>query len=177
MSASDGVTVSIDVEIEPDLVFEVFTTELDAWWGRGPRFRFLAPYEGTMTLEPASGPSAGTVPAVVDALALAQREFGTLSLAEVLAPAISLADGFAWYDFLTFYLKPELERIHRFPSGARVYLQGPGQGIPLVTRLGHKVVVGARSWPRRERCWWGSIRSTAPLRAADVRRQRFVTGW
>ena len=41
---------------------------------------------------PSSGPLAGTVPAVVDALAIALAEFGTLSLAEVLAPAIELAE-------------------------------------------------------------------------------------
>src|SRR6266446_1384172 len=81
---------------------------------------------------PASGPSAGTVPAVVDALGIALAEFGTLSLADVLAPALSLADGFPWYEFLTYYLRPELENIRRYPSGARVYLQGPEGRIPAV---------------------------------------------
>ncbi len=55
MSATDGVSVSIDVEVEPDVAFEVFTRELDAWWRRGPRFRFIAPYAGTMRLEPGVG--------------------------------------------------------------------------------------------------------------------------
>jgi gamma-glutamyltranspeptidase/glutathione hydrolase len=81
---------------------------------------------------PVSGPSAGAVPAVIDSLAIALAEFGTLSLGEVLAPAIELADGFPWYDFLTRYMKPELEAIRRLPSGARVYLQGPGATIPAV---------------------------------------------
>src|SRR2546426_7047494 len=84
---------------------------------------------------PGSGPSAGTVPAVVDALCIALAEFGTLSLADTLAPAIELADAFPWYDFLTFYLRPELERIAAFPSGARVYLQGPNGSIPAVGSL------------------------------------------
>jgi gamma-glutamyltranspeptidase/glutathione hydrolase len=77
---------------------------------------------------PPSGPSAGTVPAVVDALCIALAEFGTLTLAETLAPAIELADGFPWYDFLTFYLRSEIEKMASFPSGARVYL--PGGAIP-----------------------------------------------
>src|SRR2546425_201236 len=81
---------------------------------------------------PTNGPSAGTVPAVVDALCIALAEFGTLSLADTLAPAIELAEGFPWYDFLTFYLRPELERMAAFPSGTRVYLQGPGGTIPAV---------------------------------------------
>jgi gamma-glutamyltranspeptidase/glutathione hydrolase len=84
---------------------------------------------------PTNGPSAGTVPAVVDALAIALAEFGTRSLAEVLAPAIELADGFAWYEFLTAYLKPELAKMALFPSGARAYLQGPGRTIPAVGSL------------------------------------------
>jgi len=40
---------------------------------------------------PPSGPSAGTIPAVVDALAFALAEVGTLSLRDVLEPAIALA--------------------------------------------------------------------------------------
>src|SRR2546425_8971955 len=79
---------------------------------------------------PENGPSAGTVPAVVDALAIALAEFGSLSLSDVLAPAIALADGFPWYDFLTTYFRPELAAIQRYPNGARVYLQGPGGTIP-----------------------------------------------
>jgi gamma-glutamyltranspeptidase/glutathione hydrolase len=84
---------------------------------------------------PSNGPSAGTIPAVVDALSIALAEYGTLSLAEVLAPAIALADGFPWYDFLTYYLKPELEHMRRYPSGARIYLQGPEGGMPIVGSL------------------------------------------
>ncbi len=79
---------------------------------------------------PSNGPSAGTVPAVVDALCIALAEFGTLSLADALAPAIELADGFPWYDFLTLYMRPEVERMAAYPSGARVYL--PNGAIPAV---------------------------------------------
>jgi gamma-glutamyltranspeptidase/glutathione hydrolase len=81
---------------------------------------------------PGNGPSAGAVPAVVDALALALAEFGTLALADVLAPAIALADGFPWYDFLTRMLTPELVSMARYPGGARAYLQGPGGTVPAV---------------------------------------------
>jgi gamma-glutamyltranspeptidase/glutathione hydrolase len=81
---------------------------------------------------PANGPSAGTVPAVVDALAIAVAEFGTLPLTDVLAPAIALADGFPWYDFLTRYLVLNLKAVRQYPSGARIYLQGPEGSIPPV---------------------------------------------
>ena len=49
---------------------------------------------------PGNGPNGGTVPAVVDAMARLLQQFGTKSLAEVLAPAIELADGFPVYDML-----------------------------------------------------------------------------
>jgi gamma-glutamyltranspeptidase/glutathione hydrolase len=82
---------------------------------------------------PSGGPLAGAVPAVVDALAIALAEFGTLSLAEVLAPAIALAEeGFPWYDFLARALDGELDNVRKYPSGARVYLQGPGGTVPAV---------------------------------------------
>ena len=82
---------------------------------------------------PGGGPLAGAVPAVVDALAIALAEFGTLSLADVLAPAIALAeDGFPWYDFLARALDRELDNVRKYPSGARVYLQGPGGTVPAV---------------------------------------------
>jgi uncharacterized protein YndB with AHSA1/START domain len=55
VSAADGVSVSVDVEVKPDVAFAVFTKELDAWWARGPRFRFIAPYGGTVRLEPGVG--------------------------------------------------------------------------------------------------------------------------
>ncbi len=84
---------------------------------------------------PTNGPTAGTVPAVVDALAIALAEYGTRSLGEVLGPAIELADGFPWYEFLSLNLTPELPKMALYPSGARVYLQGPGATIPAVGSL------------------------------------------
>lgn len=55
MTAAGGVRVAIDVDVEPAVAFEVFTAELDAWWGRGPRFRFVPPHAGTRRLEPGLG--------------------------------------------------------------------------------------------------------------------------
>ena len=55
MSAADAVTVSIEVAVSPGVAFEVFTEDLDAWWQRGPRYRFLAPYQGVLRLEPGVG--------------------------------------------------------------------------------------------------------------------------
>ena len=81
---------------------------------------------------PGNGPSAGAVPAVVDALSIALAEYGTLSLTQTLEPAVALADGFPWYEFLGFILQSQLEAIKRHPTGAKAYLQGPNQSIPAV---------------------------------------------
>jgi len=55
VSASDAITVSIGVDVPPALAFRIFTSELDAWWQHGPRYRFVAPYGGVMKLEPGVG--------------------------------------------------------------------------------------------------------------------------
>jgi uncharacterized protein YndB with AHSA1/START domain len=55
VSASNAVTVALDIEVEPEFAFAVFTRDLDSWWGRGPQYRFLAPYQGTLVLEPGVG--------------------------------------------------------------------------------------------------------------------------
>ena len=47
-----SVVVSIEVAADPQLAFEVFTTQIDTWWLRGPKHRFKAPWNGTLTFEP-----------------------------------------------------------------------------------------------------------------------------
>lgn len=123
---------------------------------------------------PPSGPSAGAVPAVVDALAIALAEYGTLSLADVLAPAIDLADGFPWYDFLTRFLTAELEAIKRFPSGARVYLQGPGDTVPAVGSIFRQLELSRtlRALAEEEQRHRGAGRKAAIYAARD----RFYKG-
>jgi gamma-glutamyltranspeptidase/glutathione hydrolase len=103
--------------------------------GQGPAPAAAAPDRFWHGGIPTNGPNAGTVPAVVDALALALEEFGTLGFAEVLQPAIELADGFPWYEFLARVLRVHLDAVRAHPSGARVLLQGPGGSIPEVGRL------------------------------------------
>ena len=46
---------------------------------------------------PGNGPNGGTVPAVVDCHGPDLQQFGTMSLGQVLEPAIQLADGFPMY--------------------------------------------------------------------------------
>lgn len=49
------VIVSIEVAADPLLAFQVFTTDIDAWWLRGPKHRFRAPWNGTLAFEPGRG--------------------------------------------------------------------------------------------------------------------------
>jgi gamma-glutamyltranspeptidase/glutathione hydrolase len=75
-----------------------------------------------------SGPKAATVPAVLDSMAILLSRFGTRRLADVLAPAIELADGFPMYDILRDALVRERANCERYPSTMAVYY--PGGRVP-----------------------------------------------
>lgn len=70
------------------------------------------------------GPKAATVPAVLDSMAMVLSRFGTKRLAEVLAPAIDLADGFPMYDILRDTLVRERAHCERYPTTMAVYYAG-----------------------------------------------------
>lgn len=74
------------------------------------------------------GPRAATVPAVLDSMAIVLAQFGTKRLAEVLAPAIELADGFPMYDVLHDALVRERKNCERYPTTMAVYY--PGGRVP-----------------------------------------------
>jgi gamma-glutamyltranspeptidase/glutathione hydrolase len=76
--------------------------------GQGPAPRAATPqlFAGKEAI-PGNGPLGATLPAAVDSAAIALARYGTKSLAEVLQPAIELADGFPMYEFLHGYLRSE----------------------------------------------------------------------
>ena len=47
----DRVDARTRVRVSVEQAFHVFTTEIDAWWKRGPRFRF-GDHDGELELEP-----------------------------------------------------------------------------------------------------------------------------
>lgn len=53
--AGDAARVSILVAVEPAAAFEIFTTEIDQWWRRGPKYRIAGSRRGVMILEPQLG--------------------------------------------------------------------------------------------------------------------------
>ncbi|HET7747479.1 MAG TPA: gamma-glutamyltransferase, partial [Vicinamibacteria bacterium] len=68
-----------------------------------------------------NGPLATTVPAVMDAMALALDGYGTMRFEQVMQPAIELADGFPMYAFLRQYLISEREKSEIHEGTKRAY--------------------------------------------------------
>ena len=90
--------------------------------GQGPAPRAASPAMFAVQTEvPGNGPHGATVPAVVDAAALALEHYGTKSLGDVLAPAIALADGFPMYGFLEQYLRSDRKASEQYEWSAKTY--------------------------------------------------------
>ncbi len=49
----DFVTASVSVRLPRERVFELFTSEIDRWWRRGPQFRNAGTSRGIVHIEPA----------------------------------------------------------------------------------------------------------------------------
>jgi gamma-glutamyltranspeptidase/glutathione hydrolase len=79
-------------------------------------------------LIPSTGPLAATVPAVLDACVTALDQFGTKSLAEVIQPAIELADGFPIDELRVEYIKTRAPVFSQWPDAKRLFL--PNGEIP-----------------------------------------------
>ncbi len=79
---------------------------------------------------PSTGPLAATVPGVLDAAIVALDRYGTKSLAEVMQPAIELADGFPIDELRVHYIEQRREILSQWPTSVRVFL--PGGKVPRV---------------------------------------------
>jgi gamma-glutamyltranspeptidase / glutathione hydrolase len=79
-------------------------------------------------LIPSTGPLAATVPGVLDACVVALDQFGTKTLAEVMEPAIQLADGFPLDELRVQYIKTRSPIFSQWPDAKRVFL--PNGEIP-----------------------------------------------
>jgi len=81
-------------------------------------------------LIPSTGPLAATVPAVLDACVTSLDQFGTKSLAEVMQPAIELADGFPIDELRVQYIKTRAPIFSQWPEAKRTFL--PNGAVPKV---------------------------------------------
>jgi gamma-glutamyltranspeptidase/glutathione hydrolase len=79
---------------------------------------------------PSTGPLPATVPAVLDACIVALDQFGTKSLAEVMQPAIELADGFPIDELRVQYIKTRGSVFSNWPEAKRVFM--PNGQVPKV---------------------------------------------
>ena len=79
---------------------------------------------------PSTGPLAATVPAVLDACVTALDQFGTKSLAEVMQPAIELADGFPIDELRVQYIQTRAPIFSQWPEAKRIFL--PNGQVPKV---------------------------------------------
>src|SRR5215471_6525474 len=73
---------------------------------------------------PGNGPLGATVPAAVDSASIALAKYGTKSLADVLQPAIELADGFPMYEFLHHYFETERKACEPYAWTMQTYYPG-----------------------------------------------------
>ncbi|MFY9351073.1 MAG: gamma-glutamyltransferase [Sphingobium sp.] len=73
---------------------------------------------------PGNGPNGGTIPAVVDAMALALQLNGTMSLHQVMQPAIELADGFVMYNFLAEVFVSQQKATAKWADAYAAYYPG-----------------------------------------------------
>lgn len=53
--SGDQARVSVSVGVAPSVAFEIFTSEIDRWWIRGPRYRNAGHRSGFIRLEPGVG--------------------------------------------------------------------------------------------------------------------------
>jgi gamma-glutamyltranspeptidase/glutathione hydrolase len=79
-------------------------------------------------LIPSTGPLSATVPAILDACVTALDQFGTKTLAEVMEPAIQLADGFPIDELRVQYIRTRAPIFSQWPDAKRIFL--PGGEIP-----------------------------------------------
>jgi gamma-glutamyltranspeptidase/glutathione hydrolase len=118
----------------PAIVYDARSRRTVVINGQGP-----APRAATPALFAAkgkvdsNGPLGATVPAMLDAMAIALSEFGTLRLEQVMAPAIELADGFPMYEFLRHHLNRERKNSEPYASTMRIYY--PGGRVPEVGEM------------------------------------------
>ncbi|MGH9140991.1 MAG: gamma-glutamyltransferase family protein [Vicinamibacterales bacterium] len=71
-----------------------------------------------------NGPLGATLPAVMDAMAIALENFGTMRLEQVMAPAIELADGFPMYAFLRDFLVSNRQKTEAYKWGHLYFADG-----------------------------------------------------
>ena len=118
----------------PTMIYDAKAKEIIVINGQGPAPKAATP---EMFKErgfvPGNGPLGATIPAMVDAMALALESKGTMRLEQVMQPAIELADGFPLYAFLRGFLLSERKATEQYEWSAKTYY--PDGRIPEVGEM------------------------------------------
>lgn len=118
----------------PAIVFQAATGKVTVICGQGVAPKAATPAHFLAAgVIPGNGPNGGTVPAVIDAMALTLQNFGTMSLSQVLEPAIRLAEGFPIYAVLRDALLQNREKTERWTWSRRTYY--PDGRVPEVGEI------------------------------------------
>jgi gamma-glutamyltranspeptidase / glutathione hydrolase len=118
----------------PTMIYDAKTREVIVVNGQGPAPKAAAPaLFSDRGFVPGNGPLGATIPAMLDAMALALEAKGTMHLDQVMQPAIELADGFPMYEFLRNYLISERAATEQWEWSRKTYY--PDGRVPDVGEL------------------------------------------
>jgi len=118
----------------PTIIYDAKTKEIIVINGQGPAPKAATPaLFAAKGFVPGNGPLGATIPAMLDAMAIALETKGTMRLEQVIAPAIELADGFPMYAFLRNFLISERKATEQYEWSAKTYY--PNGTVPDVGEM------------------------------------------
>jgi uncharacterized protein YndB with AHSA1/START domain len=159
VTPADAVRVTTVVALDPAAAFHVFTAEVDAWWRRGPMYRFRTDRSGTMRFEPHVG---GRLLEVYDEAAGDAYEVGRVLVWEPAARLVFTWRGVAFAPGQRTEVEVRFEAVE---SGTRVMLEHRGwDSLP----AGHPARHGLAgpAFTRLIGQWWASLLLDARTHAA-----------
>lgn len=113
----------------PTIIHDAKTGKVSVISGQGVAPGLATPEKFAATgVIPGNGPNGGTIPAMVDAMALALQLNGTMTLDQVMQPGIELADGFVMYNFLAEVFASQQKATSKYKSAYDTYY--PGGALP-----------------------------------------------
>jgi gamma-glutamyltranspeptidase / glutathione hydrolase len=106
----------------PTMIYDAKSRDVIVINGQGPAPRAATPELFAKDGRPPSnGPLGATIPAMLDAMAIALETKGTMRFEQVMQPAIELADGFPMYAFLRGYMLSERRATEQYEWSAKTY--------------------------------------------------------
>jgi hypothetical protein len=159
MISAEVATVTTVVAVDPATAFDVFTSEIGAWWKSGPRYRFDPERSGTMRFEPGAG---GRLLEVHDPTTGAGFEVGRVLVWE---PGARLVFEFRGRDFAPGERTEVEVRFEAEGAGTRLTLEHRGwETIPPGHRARHGYT--GQAFADMIGLWWADLMLAIRARAA-----------